>query len=652
MVDTGIAPAPAAPAPAPMRPPGLVSAAVPRARFAAPGVADELLAVAVAATAWLAADLAPGFCRPAGTGVAGVILAGVGLVVLARARAAVAMLLAAAVVLGGVGLAAGARGVGAADGYRPRQAGPLPSPVEVLGDPEPVGVSGWRIEVRLPDGGRVEAVAHGRAGLDLSRARVGESLTVEGRLRPIGDRSWLRTRHLVAVATITEASVRAEPAIWRTAIEAIRHRVRAGGDGLSSRRQALYHGLVLGDDRFQPPGQTLRFRLSGLTHLLAVSGQNVAFVLAAAAPIIGRFGPRTRLLALIVVLVVFALMTRLEPSVLRAVSTAGLSAWAALTGRTRSGLGVLATAVAVLVLVDPFLVDSVGFQLSVAASAGILLLTPALTRLVPGPAWLVTPLATGLGAQIAVAPLLSHYFGPVSLVTIPANLAAGWAAAAVMIWGLTLGLVAGLAPPPVAAVIQWPVDLLLGWLETVAAVGARSPDPRPGLLVVAMMACCALAARALPGRWPGWTVLGSAVVVAVAAVPRAPAEPGVCGAGIAWFPPASTSERSVLVIGPEARLRSVESCRRLGIRSVDLVVTLAGDRSTGSLIGAVVEVVEVGQVLAPPLHSIVGARRQVDPVTIPTGWGRLVVEPRSGSDGRQLTTRLHGDGSAAIEVPP
>jgi len=622
------------------------------ARSGSVGWADELLAVAIAGTAWFGAGLGPGFCRPAPVAVAGAALAGVGLMVLARPRSALVRALVVTVVLGGVGLLAGARGVDAADGYRPLQPGPLPSPVEVLGDPEPVGVAGWRVEIRLPDGGRVDAVAHGRAGLDLSRTEVGQSLAVEGRVRPIDDRPWLRTRHLVAVATITEVSVLGGPAPWRTAIEAVRHRVRAGGEVLSERQQALYHGLVLGDDRFQPPGQTLRFRLSGLTHLLAVSGQNVAFVLAAAAPLTGRLGPRSRLITLLVVLVVFALITRLEPSVLRAVSTAGLSSWAALTGRTRSGLGVLAAAVSVLVLVDPFLVDSVGFQLSVAASSGILLLTPALTRLIPGPGWLVAPLATGLGAQVAVAPLLSHYFGPVSLVTIPANLAAGWAAAVVMIWGLTLGLVAGLAPPPIAVVIQWPVAGLLWWLEAVAAIGARAPDPRPGLLAVTVFTCCALVARALPGPLPGRALLGLVVVVAVAAVPVAPAEPGECGVGIGWYPSGPGSGLSVLVVGADAGLRSVESCRRLGIRSVDLVVAEGGDRSTGSLVGALVDVVEVGQVLAPPMHSIVGARRQVEPLAVPTGWGRLVVEAPAGSDGRRLVVRRQEDLPVAIEAPP
>ena len=179
-------------------------------------------------------------------------------------------------------------------------------------------------------------------------------------------------------------------------VEAVRDRVGAGADALDERPAALYRGLVLGDDRFQPLGQRLRFRLSGLSHLLAVSGQNVAFVLAAAGPLIGSLGHRSRIVAVLGIVVLFAVITRLEPSVLRAAATASLAAWASWSGRSRSGVAILALAVMGLVLVDPFLVDAVGFQLSVAASAGILTLGPPLARRLPGP----DPMAQAPDAQL------------------------------------------------------------------------------------------------------------------------------------------------------------------------------------------------------------------------------------------------------------
>ncbi|MEM9563180.1 MAG: ComEC/Rec2 family competence protein [Actinomycetota bacterium] len=590
-------------------------------------VGDEVLAVVVAAAAWVAAAASPTGLRPWPAAAIGFTAAAVGWwsVGGSRRRAVTVVL-----VVAGVALVAGHRGAVVSAGYHQRAVGGLPSPVTVLGDAEPVGVAGWRVEFRLPDGGRVEATAFGRAGTELSRAAIGSVVAVEGRLRPVGDRPWLRTRHVEGRATVTDAALVAGPPVWRSAVEAVRHRVAAGADVLSPRSAALYRGLVLGDDRFQPPGQVLRFRLSGLAHLLAVSGQNVAFVLVAAAPLLRRLAPRAQLAGVVVVLVVFALVTRLEPSVLRAVTAAGLSAWAVATGRARSGIGVLAGAVLALVLIDPFLVDAIGFQLSVAASAGILLLSPALRRLLPGPSWLVEPLATSVAAQLAVAPLLAVHFGPVSLVAVPANLAAGWAAAGVMVWGLTAGTVAGLLPDAVASIVQFPVRLALGWLELVAAAGTRLPAPRPHLGAVLGLVVAWLAVRRADPRWPRVGVMLAGVVLVAAAVPQPATAPGACGAGITWYPAARG--RSVLQLGADVTLDGVETCRRAGIRSVDLLVVTAGDRSTGRLATALREIVAVGEVWAPPFHAVPGARRRLEPATVATADGWLSVAPEPGGD--------------------
>ena len=153
-----------------------------------------------------------------------------------------------------------------------------------------------------------------------------------------------RARHIVARASLHTVEPVGPPDPPVRVAEAVRERIAAGGHVLDPRPRSLYLGLVLGDDRFQSAGQELRFRLSGLTHLLAVSGQNVAFVLAVVAPLLGRLDPRWRLATVALVLSLFAVITRLEPSVLRAVVTAGLSTWAATSGRVRSGLGVLAAA--------------------------------------------------------------------------------------------------------------------------------------------------------------------------------------------------------------------------------------------------------------------------------------------------------------------
>ena len=143
---------------------------------------------------------------------------------------------------------------------------------------------------------------------------------------------------------------------------------------------ALFRGLVIGDDRDQPEAMIERFRASGLSHLTAVSGQNVSFLLAACGPLLVRLRPRPRWMLTLCLIAWFVVLTRFEPSILRAGAMAMLSATAFLTGRERSPVRLLAVAVLILVLIDPLLVWSVGFWLSVGATAGVCVVGPPLAR--------------------------------------------------------------------------------------------------------------------------------------------------------------------------------------------------------------------------------------------------------------------------------
>jgi competence protein ComEC len=539
----------------------------------------------------------------------------------------------------------GHRSASAAAAYQQLEPGPLNATVELLSDPEPFGSAGWRAELRLPDGSRVEATAWGATGTALARLTIGHRLAVTGRIKPVGDRPWLQVRHVVARVDLTSLEPAGGPPGWRRTVEAIRSRVAAGGRVLDDRDQALYLGLVLGDDRFQPLGQRLSFRLAGLTHLLAVSGQNVAFVLAVAAPALSLVGRRVRLALVIGLLVLFALVTRLEPSVLRAAMTAGLSAWAVATGRARTGPAVLAVAVVLLVAVDPFLVKAVGFQLSVAASAGILVIGPPLAARLPGPQALTSVASTTIAAQLGVAPVLAHHFDSPSLVTVPANLAAGWAAAGVMTWGLTGGVVAGLLPDQAAAVVQIPARLMLGWLELVAHQAVRLPGPRPGpgtAVVLAGLLVVGAMARKLTVLVPVAALGG---VLLVATVPQPSTGPTRCGNGVVWLPEADAAP-SILVVEPGAGGSAVEACRRAGVRQVDVMIVEDGSRRSGEVVQAAVELIDVGVIRAPALHRVVGAQRVVEPEVVPTAAGPLTMMP--SADGLSLSLSL----TPALHVAP
>jgi len=219
-----------------------------------------------------------------------------------------------------------------------------------------------------------------------------------------------------------------------------------------------------------------------LSHLLVVSGANVSLALALIGPLLRRFGLLGRLSGGLAALAVFAAMTRFEPSVLRAGAMSGLALLASFVGRPVAGVRLLALAVAGLVLIDPFLVHSLGFGLSCAASAGILLLAGPIARVLPGPQLIREPLAVTTAAQIGVAPVALPAFGELPLAALPANLAAAPAAAALSLWGVGAGIVTGLLEGPAGgadagplALLQVPTALLAGWIRTVARLAAGSP---------------------------------------------------------------------------------------------------------------------------------------------------------------------------------
>lgn len=348
-------------------------------------------------------------------------------------------------------------------------------------DAEPFAGRGVRAIVEV-DGTRVEASAFGGAARRLAPRLAGERVELEGRLKGPPPRlaRWFASRHVLGRLDVDDVGAWREGALPWTAANAYRRLLQRGAASLPPEEAALLAGLVLGDDRHQSEELQTAFRDAGLTHLLAVSGQNVAFVLLAASPLLGRLRIRTRFVATVAVLAFFAVLTRFEPSVLRATTMAGTAALATSIGRPASGLRVLALATSALVLVDPLLAHSLGFQLSVLASAGIMLLTTRIAAALPGPTWLGTPLAVTVAAQLATAPLLLGIFGPVPLAGLPANLLAGPASGAVMTYGLVGGTVAGLCPAPVAALVHVPTRLLLWWVAGTARWSASLPLPALG----------------------------------------------------------------------------------------------------------------------------------------------------------------------------
>jgi len=330
--------------------------------------------------------------------------------------------------------------------------------------------------------GRLRMVVSGPRSAIVRRASAGSRFNAHGSLQELSNPARYQSRHLRMSLVATELTEVGGQTLWRIPIDVVRSTILRGAEALPIEQQPVYAGFVIGDDRGSDEEVTQAFEASGLAHLLVVSGQNVIFVIAVVTPLISRLGRRTRMLTLLGILLLFAAVTRFEPSVLRATVMAMVATVSAGVGRPIEAHLRLALAVSLLLLLDPLLVHSFGFRLSVAATAGIAIFARRLSHRLRGPQWFRQVLAVTICAQLAVAPLIVPVFGPMPLAALPANVLAEPIAGLVMMWGSSVGLLAGIIGGWPAVVLQFPVRCGLWWVMGVANQFSALPLPRVGLL--------------------------------------------------------------------------------------------------------------------------------------------------------------------------
>jgi competence protein ComEC len=214
-----------------------------------------------------------------------------------------------------------------------------------------------------------------------------------------------------------------------------------------------------------------------LSHLLAVSGQNVALLALLAMPVLAACGLPlgARLVWILGAIVIYVPLAGAGPSIVRAGVMGGLSVLATLAGRRSSRLYGLLVAAVVTLALDPHVAEDVGWQLSFAAVLGILALAGRLRRAIAlrtGAAGAGGALAEGLAmtiaATLATAPLIAFHFGAVSTTTLIANLLALPAVAPAMWLGM-LSATAGQVPGFPVAVLNAVEAPLLAYIAQIAA---------------------------------------------------------------------------------------------------------------------------------------------------------------------------------------
>ena len=343
-------------------------------------------------------------------------------------------------------------------------------------------------------GKRYRVIAHGAPGAHLANRLAGEHVMVTGTCsKTTGPYSrYDRITHVVGRMTVQSVSEDfSEGSIAVRAANRMRVALRDGVALMPRNLQALFAGLVIGDDRDQSREMVSQFRASGLSHLCAVSGQNVAYLLAALSPVLRRLRRNGRFIAVLMILAWFVLLTRAEPSVLRAAVMAGLVAVNAASGTSMNARTILASTVIVLLVLDPMLAWSVGFALSVGATAGLAWLSARLGNIIGRHGMLAATLA----AQVGTMPVSFFVFGYVPVVSLIANPLALWVAGMVMMVGLPLALLASLLTPLVP-LVSWAMTIPVAWVAGVARICSEvSPH---GLLNVGLWLCVA------GGIWHRW----------------------------------------------------------------------------------------------------------------------------------------------------
>ncbi|HID51670.1 MAG TPA: DNA internalization-related competence protein ComEC/Rec2 [Anaerolineae bacterium] len=275
------------------------------------------------------------------------------------------------------------------------------------------------------------------------------------------------------------------------AILTVKHRAQESiTQLLPSPQSALLSGILLGNDNGMPPDLADDFRNTGMTHIIAISGFNIAILIAILMGLTGSWLPqRPAVIVSIAGIVFYTIMVGADASVVRAAVMGSVYLIAARwMGRPNYAFASLFLAGWLMTLIRPFTLWDVGFQLSFTATLGLMLYADGLTQwtrrqllrvadrqtvrhvmAVISEAVLIT-----LAAQILTLPLMIGYFRQISLISLPANALILPAQPGVMIWG-GLATIVGMISPALAQPIAWVAWLFLTYTISLVRMFARVP---------------------------------------------------------------------------------------------------------------------------------------------------------------------------------
>jgi competence protein ComEC len=371
--------------------------------------------------------------------------------------------------------------------------------------------------------------------------RIGSVLAVRGGLEALPDHE--RSLRVRGVHAQLRADELVDTGLARGGaagvVDGLRARAQAALDeGVPWQQAALLRGMALGDDAGLPDRVRDEFRASGLSHLVAASGQNVmlmaALVLAVCA--VAGLGLHARLALVLAMIAIYVPLAGAGPSIQRAGVMGAAAVVAVLASRPAARWHALLLAAAVTLTLNPRAIEDVGWQLSFAAVVAILMMA---TRLRDGlahrglPSGLAEATALTGAATLGTAPLIAAHFGQASLVSLPANVAAAPAVAPTMWLGMAAAAIGQVSPvlaAPFTALAGFPAAFVM-WVAHVASgmPGAQATVPAAVVAVACLLAMLAIASR--PARPIAAAALVAAIAIAVV-VPRSQAGAATTPAGL------------------------------------------------------------------------------------------------------------------------
>ena len=414
--------------------------------------------------------------------------------------------------------------------------------------------------------------------------------------------------------------------------------------GTTGERRRLLTGIVLGEDSGIDRELRDAFQASGLQHLLAVSGQNVAIVavgVVMAARIVGLGRLVGEALAILVVLA-YALAVGWQPSVVRAAVAGTLASLAWIVARPRDRWHALAVGALVLLAWMPQSALEPGFQLSFAAVAAIFLVLPRMSGVpdaypVPRGFWDVLVVAVACG--LVTAPIVWLHFGRVALWTVPANIAAEPAMPPLISLSLAAAAVEPVLPG-VATSLAWLAGWCAWWLAFVARVVSSWPSAQVSSPAAIVIAALLVGAVVLVRRLPRYrrrdavaalVSLGLTVSTVACALHPSPSWTAPTGLRVTFLDVGQGD--SALVEAPGAAVLVDEGppeadvagqLRRLGVRSLTAIVLTHPQRDHIGGAPRIVDGLDVGAVAEPGIQApspdreavLAAARRLGVPVVV------------------------------------